>query len=125
MAKKKENTNEALMEQKAAIEEKNDDQITIRFRVQPKHDWSYDQKAGEWSLEVILPGVTKQDLKVRVLEDVIDLKANYEDMEYCLTEYFPFDIKMDSIDAQYSEGLLKIKGKIKDPMEGAFEVPVS
>jgi len=123
--KKNEKTDKALVEQKEAIEEKKNENITFRYRVQPKHDWSYDQKAGEWMLEVILPGVNKETVKVKLLDDVIDLKAIYEDTEYCLTEYFPFTIKMDSIDAQYCEGLLKIKGKIKDPLEDAIEVPIS
>jgi len=123
--KKKENSNEALVEQKTAVEEKKDDNSLLRFHVQPKHEWTYDQKAGEWKLEVILPGVSKEDVKLRVLDDLIDLRAIFDDLEYTLTKYFPFTIKMESIDAQYSEGLLKIKGKIKDPLEDAVEVPVS
>jgi len=124
MPKKKDN-NEDLVEQKNDMEERKVDKTAVCFRVQPKHDWTYDKNSGEWMLEVILPGVNKEALKIKVLDEVFDLKAIYEDTEYCLTEYFPFAIKMDSIDAQYCEGLLKIKGKIKDPLEDAIEVPVS
>jgi len=98
---------------------------SIQYRLIPDHYTNIDPSSGEWQIEIHLPGIKKEEISLRVLPDLFDLQAKRSDKNlYCLTEYFPYEISTDSIQAKYENGLLFIKGKIKDPMEKAFEIKI-
>ena len=81
----------------------------IWYRVRPLFSSNLDVSTGEVTCEVQLPGVPKDNVKLRVLPELFDLKGTHAHVLYTLTEYFPFKINVDSLDAQYNDGLLRIK----------------
>jgi len=95
----------------------------FEYKMRPIHYWNFETD-GTWELEIHLPGVKKEEIKLKILEDMYDLNALRENVRYTLTEYFPCAINPRSIDARYDNGLLYIKGKIKDPLADAIEIKV-
>jgi len=105
------------------VAEKNED--VILYRIQPHHSWSVDYDTNDWLLTVELPGVAKDKIKIRYLEDFYELRATRDEVEYVLADYFPFDIDLKSVTGKYNQGLLSITGKIRDPLAEAVEVKLS
>ena len=100
-------------------------QNKVQFRIIPSVYSSIDSKMGEIRMEIHLPGVKKENIRIKVLPDLFDLHAKRDENSYYgLTEYFPYELKADTITAQYENGLLEVKGKIKDPMEQAVTIKV-
>jgi len=98
---------------------------TMQYRMIPDHYTNINSITGEWEIEIHLPGIKKEEINLRVLPDLFDLQAKRTEQNlYCLTEYFPYEISPDSIQAKYENGLLRIKGKIKDPLDKAFEIKI-
>jgi len=91
------------------------------FWLKPIRYWNFDAD-GNWEIEIHIPGVKKDSIKLKILNELYDLKAKRGNVNYTLTEYFPCNINPDSIDARYDNGLLYIKGKVKDPMDDAVEI---
>ncbi|NMC08289.1 MAG: Hsp20/alpha crystallin family protein [Candidatus Lokiarchaeota archaeon] len=94
----------------------------IYWRIRPYYSSDFDSETGEYHARVELPGVPKENVKLRVLPDLFDLRATREHTQYLLTEYFPYDMDVNSIEAKYEHGLLTIKGKFKDPLDSAVEI---
>jgi HSP20 family molecular chaperone IbpA len=94
----------------------------IKYRIQPRRYFDYSCKNKDWELEIHLPGVVKSDIKLKFLRDAYIMEARRGEALYRVSEYVPFEIDKDSITANYENGLLKIKGKIKDPMAEAVEI---
>lgn len=97
----------------------------IYWRIRPYYSSDFDSEAGEYNARVELPGVPKDQVKLRVLPEMFDLRATREHTQYLLTEYFPYELDINSIEAKYEHGLLLIKGKFKDPMDSAVEIKLS
>jgi HSP20 family protein len=99
---------------------------TIQYRVIPDHFINVDHRSNEWQIEIHMPGVKKEDIKLRVLADLYDLHAKRSEQHYYgVTEYFPFEIAPESVQAKYDNGLLLINGIKKNPFDNAVDVPLS
>ncbi len=94
----------------------------IRYHIHPTHFFSYDDDERTWELEINLPGIKKENVDLKFRKDAFQLLATRDNAQYHLEECLPFDIKKDSIEAEYRDGLLYVKGKLKDPMEDAVEI---
>jgi len=105
------------------VEERKENEIL--YRIQPHHAWSVDYDTNDWLLEVELPGVQKDKVKIRYLEDFYELRATRDKVEYVLADYFPFDIDLKSVTGKFNQGLLTITGKIRDPLAEAVEVKLT
>ena len=102
----------------------NSPQRAVQYRMTPDHYLNYSN--GEWRIEVHLPGVSKEQISLRILPDLFDLQAKRaENMSYTLTEYFPFEIRTDTVQANYNNGLLLIKGSIKNPLDEAVDIAIN
>ena len=97
-------------------------QPEVKYHIRPNRHFDYNSKTKEWNLEVHLPGVKKENIKFRVLPTYFDLEAIRDDVKYSLSGHFPWDVNVDEVKGSYENGLLYIKGKIKDPMDDAFSI---
>jgi HSP20 family protein len=62
-----------------------------------------------------MPGVSKQDIKVKVSQDYVSIHAEKGDKKYHTD--IPVDVELDdkSAKATYSNGILELKIKLKTP----------
>jgi len=107
----------------AENESKKDEEIYWRMR--PYYSADFDPETGEYNARVELPGVPKDHVKLRLLPDMFDLRATRQHTQYLLTEYFPYEMDVNSVEARYENGLLLIKGKFKDPLDSAVDIKLS
>lgn len=130
--KKDDGTSIVMSEAEHAAEKKEKDlarkdaeQDQITYRVRPNIYSSFDSKTGEFEYEVHLPGVNKKDVKLRVLPTLFDLKARRDQILFTETEYFPYEIDVNAIEAKYENGLLRMHGKLKNPLDDAVEIKLA
>ena len=83
-----------------------------------------DDEDSALHMEVSLPGVKKEDIKLRMHEDSFNLSAIRDDVEYVTALSFCCPVKAADSKANYENGLLKIEVPFKDPMEGAVDVMI-
>jgi HSP20 family protein len=71
-----------------------------------------------------VPGVKKEDINLRILDDSLHLSAPREDVEYVATLSFPWPVKPAKAEASYENGLLKVVVPFKDPMDDALRLEI-
>lgn len=97
-----------------------------KYRVRPRYYSGLNRKNKTISFEVHLPGVSKDQVSLKVLPDLFHLEAprEMEDSEiiYTLSRYLPYEIDPDTIESSCGNGLLKFTLKIKDPLSEAVDI---
>ncbi len=91
---------------------------------EPLVDAVIDEKEQVLKITAEMPGITKDDIKVRIGEDFVEISAERGDRKYH-TE-IPLTIKVDEEDAKatYVNGILELKLKLKESVKKAKEVKV-
>lgn len=112
-----------------AVEEKTVENVTetkekvYRYHVVPRYNWWFEER--KLILHVALPGVHKEDIKMKALRDYFTLRAPRDDIEYSLDLDLGIDIVPEKTKTSYVEGLLKIEFERYNPLDDAYEVPIN
>lgn len=95
-----------------------------RVEVTPRYNaWIEGSKLF---IQVVLPGVKKDNIALKALEDRFVLKATRDDtIEYELDLELNFKIEPTKVKSQYHEGLLKVEFERYNALDHAFTVPIN
>jgi HSP20 family molecular chaperone IbpA len=95
-----------------------------KFRVSPDICSYMSEDDQTLNIEVSIPGVRKEDIELRMLEDSFSLSAPGREVEYVTASAFCCPVKAGQARASYENGCLKISVPFKDPFENAVQVTV-
>jgi HSP20 family molecular chaperone IbpA len=84
----------------------------------------FDDDDSHLIIEASLPGVKKEDISLKLLEDSLFLSAPRDDIKYVATLAMCCPIVPGKTEAKYENGLLRIRAPFKDAMDGAVEIKV-
>ena len=83
-----------------------------------------DEETNHLNLEIPLPGVEKEKINLKMMDDSLSLSAPRGDFEYVTTSVFCCPVRASDANATYENGLLKIEVPFKDPMENAVDIVI-
>ena len=83
-----------------------------------------DDDNSKLKLEICIPGVKKEDINLKMLDDSFSLNAPRGDFDYVTTAAFCCPVNSKAASAKYEDGVLKVSIPFKDAMEGAHQVRV-
>jgi HSP20 family molecular chaperone IbpA len=83
-----------------------------------------DEEHLKMNLEISLPGVKKENIRLRMHEDSLNIFAPREDFDYASSVAFCCPVKPGEARSTYENGLLKVEVPFKDLMEDAVDVQV-
>jgi len=91
-----------------------------KYKVTPRYGaWLHDDK---FVLEIALPGVAKDAIKIKAMEDYFTLRADRDNIIYTLDLDLSFTIEPTRVSSKYSEGLLHVEFERPNPLEKAHTV---
>ena len=96
-----------------------------RTRVTPNVCAFVDENHEAVTMEVVLPGVRKEDIVLNMHDDSFNLSAPRANVEYVAAYSFCCPVNPDKAEATYDNGLLRIEVPFKDPMDDAVTITVA
>lgn len=83
-----------------------------------------DEANNHLNLEITIPGVKKEDISLKLLDDSFNLHAARSEFDYVSAGGFCCPVNANAAKATYENGLLKVVIPFKDPMENAVEIQI-
>ena len=95
-----------------------------KTKLTPCACFSHDETGGRMKVEIEMPGVRKDDIKLDMRKDGFCLSApRGEDAEYSSCFMLSHEVEHDKTEAKYENGLLKIFSPIKG-WESKVNIPI-
>nr|MDO8115713.1 hypothetical protein [Candidatus Sigynarchaeota archaeon] len=89
-----------------------------KYKIMPRYGaWLQDDK---FVVEVALPGVAKDAINIKALEDYFTLRAERDNIVYTLDLDLRFRIEPSKVTSKYTEGLLRVEFDRYNPLEHAY-----
>ncbi len=83
-----------------------------------------DDEHDNYHIEIKLPGIDREAIKLKMHEDSFFIKGESEDTVFIGSYAVCCEISPQKAKANYKNGLLKVDVPFKDPMEGAVDVTI-
>lgn len=83
-----------------------------------------DEKTNSLNLEICIPGVRKEDIRLKMRNDLFELFAPREDFDYVSMGGFCCPVKAEKADASYDNGVLKVIVPFAERMEDALQIDI-
>ena len=110
----------AIVESKTnKMQESESNEEEIYYHVFPDMRRNIDYKNRIINFEINLPGVKKENIKLKVLPKWFNIPGQRGHIAYSANQSFGKEIIPEKTTAKYENGLLKITAYIPDPYEGA------
>ncbi|MFX0069674.1 MAG: Hsp20/alpha crystallin family protein [Candidatus Hermodarchaeota archaeon] len=85
--------------------------------------WPEDEN-NSYHIEITLPGVEKDTIKLKMHEDSFFIKGETEDTVYIGSYVLCYDVDPEKAKAQYKNGLLKIDVPFKEPEFHSIDITI-
>ena len=92
----------------------------------PLYNYHLDKNEKSYTLEIAVPGLSKKDLKVKMIKGKLNISGGKKDDRWCdefdKTFNLPEGINVKKIKAKVENGLLSIDLPIKEDVENDIEI---
>ncbi|MFX0056670.1 MAG: Hsp20/alpha crystallin family protein [Candidatus Hodarchaeota archaeon] len=85
--------------------------------------WADDEN-DNYHIEITLPGVEKDTIKLKLHDDSFFIKGETDNTVYVGSYAMCCPVKPGAAKANYKNGILKVDVPFKDPMENAVDVQI-
>jgi len=112
----------------AVVLENKENNMTLNYYYDSSTNYSFKQEEDGYSLPLDMPGIKKTDLSLSITKqsesNILSIKAKTKDRNY--NQDLKISNKLDekSVKASLSEGVLKIKMKIKEETLNKYKIEV-
>ncbi len=112
----------------AVVLENKENNMTLNYYYDSSTNYSFKQEEDGYSLSLDMPGIKKTDLSLTITKqsesNILSIKAKTKDRNY--NQDLKISNKLDekSVKASLSEGVLRIKMKIKEETLNKYKIEV-
>ena len=101
-----------------------DENAPKKTKVSPDVCSYVDEEHTKLTLEIMLPGVKKEEITLKMHDDSFNLFAPRQNFDYVTSMAFCCPVNAQDASAKYENGVLKVTIPFRDPMDGAHEVAI-